>query len=211
MSKTLLQLKASIFSQDGKSTQLSNQFVDHWYALNPHGRVIVRDFAVDPVPHLTAARFQAFTTAVDARNPEQHAVVAYSDRLINELRSADLVVIGVPMYNFGIPSTLKAYFDHIARAGETFRYSEQGPQGLLAGKRAYVFAARGGYYAGTTADTQSAYLRDFLRLIGITVVEFIYAEGLVMGDVARQQGLAGATHALSRIVTALPQTQAVAA
>ena len=81
----------------------------------------------------------------------------------------------------------------------------------MAGKRAYVFAARGGYYAGTAADTQSAYLRDFLRLIGITVVEFIYAEGLVMGDVARQQGLAGATHALSRIVTALPQTQAVAA
>jgi Acyl carrier protein phosphodiesterase len=92
-----------------------------------------------------------------------------------------VIVIGVPMYNFGIPSTLKAYFDHIARAGITFRYTANGPEGLLKGKRAVILAARGGIYSGTPRDTQTAYLRDFLAFVGITEVEFIYAEGLAMG------------------------------
>ncbi len=98
-------------------------------------------------------------------------------------------MIGVPMYNFGIPSTLKAYFDHIARAGLTFRYTENGPEGLLTGKKAYIFATRGGQYAGTALDTQSAYIRDFLAFLGITDVEFIYAEGLNMGAEIKEQAL----------------------
>ena len=92
-----------------------------------------------------------------------------------------MIVIGLPMYNFGVPSTLKAYFDHVARAGVTFRYTATGPVGLLTGKKAYVFATRGGLYAGTPLDTQTAYVRDFLRFLGIADVEFVYAEGLAVG------------------------------
>jgi len=211
MSKTLLQVNASLFSNDGQSTRLADRFVAGWRKQNPGANVILRDLARDPVPHLTAERFQAFSTVVDSRNAGQRAVAAYSDALINELRRADAIVLGVPMYNFDVPSTLKAWFDHIARAGETFKYTEQGARGLLTGKQAYVFSARGGYYAGTAADTQTAYLRNFLGLMGITDVEFIYAEGLAMGDVSRQKGLAEAQQAVARIVTQLNQRDAVAA
>ena len=94
-------------------------------------------------------------------------MVAYSDALIDELKQADVIVLGLPMYNFGVPSQLKAYFDHIARAGVTFSYTAEGPVGLLTGKKVYVFAARGGLYAGTPLDTQTSYVRDFLRFLGI--------------------------------------------
>ncbi len=108
------------------------------------GKVIKRDLAQDPVPHLTAERFTAFGTPASQRTLEQQRLVAESDALIDELRRADVLVIGLPMYNFGVPSTLKAYFDHVARAGVTFRYTADGPVGLLTGKQAYVFATRGG-------------------------------------------------------------------
>jgi FMN-dependent NADH-azoreductase len=103
------------------------------------------------------------------------------------------------MYNLGIPSTLKAWIDHVARAGITFRYTANGPQGLLAGKQAYVFATRGGRYAGTAFDTQTDFIRNFLGFIGITVVEFVYAEGLNMGEESKTAGLASAHAELTRI------------
>jgi FMN-dependent NADH-azoreductase len=211
MSKTLLQVNASLYSNDGQTTQLADQFVAGWRRQNPAATTIVRDLAREPVPHLTAERFQAFITPAAERSAEQRAVAAYSDALIDELRRAEVIVLGVPMYNFDVPSTLKAWFDHIARAGVTFKYTEKGPLGLLDGKKVYVFTARGGYYAGTAADTQSAYLRNFLRLLGITDVEFIYAEGLAMGDAPKQKGLAEAQQAVARIVTQLNQPEAVAA
>ena len=129
---------------------------------------MVRDVAAaEPVPHLNAERFGAFITKPEERSAAQHAVVAYSDALIDELKQADVIVLGLPMYNFGVPSQLKAYFDHIARAGVTFKYTDKGPVGLLTGKKVYVFAARGGLYAGTPLDTQTSYVRDFLRFLGI--------------------------------------------
>ena len=107
----------------------------------------------------------------------------------------------LPMYNLGIPSTLKAWIDHVARAGVTFRYTATGPQGLLAGKKAYVFATRGGRYAGTAFDTQTDFVRNFLGFIGIGIgeVEFVYAEGLNMGEESKNAGLAGAHAELARI------------
>ena len=151
--KTLLQLKSSIFSDAGQSSALAGEFVARWQVRNPGAKVIVRDLARDEIPHLDAGRFQSFLTKPAERTPEQRAVATFSDQLIGELKRADVIVLGVPMYNFGIPSTLKAYIDHIARAGETFRYAEKGPVGLLRGKSAYVFATRGGLYAGTPRDT----------------------------------------------------------
>ena len=191
---TLLQINASIQGENGQSSQLANRFVAGWQSRNPRGRIVRRDLAADPVPHLTAARFAAFLTPPEQHDTEQRAVAKFSDDLIEELRQADVLVLGLPMYNFGIPSQLKSYLDHIARAGQTFRYTATGPVGLLTGKKAYVFAARGGLYQGTTLDTQTQYVRDFLRFVGISDVEFVYAEGLAI-DAARRESAIGAAHA----------------
>jgi len=198
--KTLLQINTSIFSNAGESSRLADEFVANWRAQQPDAIVTTRDLARDPVPHLTAERFQAFLTKPDERSTEQLAVVAYSDALIDELKRADVIVLGLPMYNFGVSSTLKAYFDHVARAGVSFRYTEKGPVGMLgADKKAYMFATRGGFYAGTAHDTQTNHVRDFLRLIGIDDVEFVYAEGLGIGPEQKQVGLTQAKKAIARL------------
>jgi FMN-dependent NADH-azoreductase len=196
---TLLQINSSLYSQDGQSSQLGRQFIESLRERDPRAQVIERDLAREPVPHLDAARFQAFLTRPDARTPGQRDVVAYSDTLIDELRRADVIVLGLPLYNFGVPSQLKAYFDHVARAGVTFKYTEQGPVGQLTGKKAYVFATRGGRYLGTPADTQTAYVRQFLGFLGITDVEFVYAEGLALGPAARDESLAQARTAVQNL------------
>jgi FMN-dependent NADH-azoreductase len=208
---TLLQIQASLFSSQGQSSRLADQYVAEWQAFNPQGRVIHRDLAKDPVPHLTAERFQSFLAKPESRTLAQRKVVNESDALIEELRQADTIVLGLPMYNFGIPSTLKAYFDHIARAGVTFRYTEKGPEGLLEGKKAYIFATRGGLYAGTPLDTQTGYVRDFLRFLGIDDVEFIYAEGLAMGDAKRDAAIAEAGETIRQIAERAREAVAVAA
>jgi FMN-dependent NADH-azoreductase len=186
---TLLQIQTSLFSEQGQSSRLAARYVERWQAAHPRGALIARDLSREPVPHLTAERFQAFVAQPGARDAAQAAHVAFSDALIEELERADTIVIGLPMYNFGIPSTLKAYFDHVARAGRTFRYTANGPEGLLKGKKAIVFATRGGLYAGTPLDTQTGYVRDFLRFLGIEDVEFVYAEGLAMGDEPKTRAL----------------------
>jgi FMN-dependent NADH-azoreductase len=190
---TLLQIKASISHDQGLSSQLANNFVAVYRKSHPDAKVLVREVAsAEPVPHLNGERFGAFIAKPEARTDAQHAVVAYSDALIDELKRADIVVIGLPMYNFGVPSQLKAYFDHIARAGVTFKYTATGPVGLLTGKKVYVFAARGGLYAGSPLDTQTGYVRDFLAFLGMRDVQFVYAEGLAVSPESREAGLAKA-------------------
>jgi FMN-dependent NADH-azoreductase len=201
----LLHIDASIHSEQGQSSQLAARFVHSFQKRHPDVRIVHRDLAADPVPHLTAERFAAFGADRAQRTAPQQAVVDYSDALIAELRAADVIVLGLPMYNFGVPSQLKAYFDHVARAGETFRYSAQGPIGLLQGKSAYVFATRGGLYAGTPLDSQTQYVRDFLRFIGIEQTQFIYAEGLALSPDRKASGLAQAT---ARIETLAVETLA---
>jgi len=189
---TTLQLKTSLFGDAGQSSQLANEF-----AATRGSRLIVRDLSKEPVPHLDAARFGAFLAKPEERTAEQRTVVEYSDRLIGELKAADTIVIGLPMYNFALPSTLKAYFDHIARAGVTFKYTDKGPVGLLTGKKAFVFVARGGLYGED--HSQTAYVRQFLGFLGITDVEFIYAEGLAISPASKEQGLARARAAIARL------------
>jgi FMN-dependent NADH-azoreductase len=186
---TLLQISTSLFSEDGQSSRLSRDFVAAWQTRHPDGRVVVRDLAAKPMPHLTAERFQAFLAKPETRTPAQQAIVAESDALIAELQAADAVVLGLPMYNFGIPSTLKAWIDHVARAGITFRYTANGPEGLLADRKLTVLAARGGHYVGTPRDTQTGYIRDFFNFIGIRDIDFVYAEGLAVGEDARRTAL----------------------
>jgi len=206
---TLLQLNTSMFSAGGQSSRLTEQFVAGWRSRNPGAQLILRDLAREPVPHLDAERFQAFLAKTEERTPRQQALVRYSDELIEELKRADTIVIGLPMYNFGVPSTLKAYFDHIARAGATFRYSEKGPEGLLIGKKAYVFATRGGKYAGTPDDMETGFVRQFLGFVGIEDVEFVYAEGLAISEASKQAGLALAQDAIEQLVA--PESLALAA
>jgi FMN-dependent NADH-azoreductase len=203
---TYLQLHTSLFGAAGQSAQLAGRLVQGLTQAGRAGRpaavepvVITRDLARDPLPHLTAERFTALVTPAEQRTPEQARVAAEADALVAELQAADVIVIGLPMYNFGVPSTLKAYFDHVARAGVTFRYTAQGPEGLLQGKKAYVVATRGGKYSGTPQDLQSAYVRQFLGFIGITDVEFVYAEGLALGEESRAAALAEAGEQLERL------------
>lgn len=177
---TLLQINSSLSGDQGHSSNLSNEFVSRWRERNPGGKVITRDLARHPIPHLDAERLHAFITPAEKRSATQKDIVDYSDQLISELRRADLVLFGVPMYNFGVPSTLKAYFDHVARSGETFQYTETGPEGLLDDKPVYIFAARGGQHQGTDADSQTGYLSTFLNFLGLSDVHFVYAEGMAM-------------------------------
>lgn len=187
--KTLLQINTSLFSAGGQSTQLANDFVQNWQNSHADARVVIRDLAAEPVPHLNASRLTAFMTPAEQRSAEQQDIVAYSDVLIAELQAADVMVIGLPLYNFGIPSSLQAYFDHLARAGITFKYTATGPVGFLQGKRVLVFATRGGKYAGTSNDSATTQVRAFLNLLGMTDVEFVYAEGLNIDADTRNQGL----------------------
>lgn len=197
--KTILQINSSLSVDGSVSSELASRFVASQLEREPGSRRILRDLANEPLPHLSAERFAAFTTPADQRTAEQQREVAVSDALIAELRQADVIVLGLPMYNFGIPSTLKAYFDHVARAGETFRYTPQGPVGLLGGRKVYVFATRGGRYAGTPMDTQSDYVRQFLAFIGIDDVEFVYAEGLALGAEQREAALQDASDQITRL------------
>jgi FMN-dependent NADH-azoreductase len=185
---TLLQLNSSLFGQGGHSSQLAGQFVARWQSQNPDGQVVVRDLASTPVPHLTAETVIAFQKKPEERNAAEQAAVDASDRLIDELRAASVIVIGAPMYNFGIPSTLKAYLDQVVRAGVTFSYTANGPRGYLTGKKVVVFATRGGDHAGTPLETMTPYLRQVLGFIGLDDVEVVYAEGIARGrkDAAMQ-------------------------
>ncbi|HEX4913250.1 MAG TPA: NAD(P)H-dependent oxidoreductase [Vicinamibacterales bacterium] len=197
--KTLLQINTSLFAENGQSSKLTQDFVQSWQARHPDGRVVVRDLAKAPLPHLDAERFGAFLAKPGARTPVQKAIVAESDALIEEIRTADVIVLGLPLYNFGVPSQLKAWIDHVARAGVSFRYTANGPQGLLGGRKLVVFAARGGKYQGTPADTQTGYVRSFFNFIGIDDIEFVYAEGLNMGDDTRRRALDAAAAQIDRL------------
>ena len=186
----ILQIKSSVFNGSGQSSRLAEEFVALLREQHPDAKLIQRDLVADPVPHLDGARAGAFFAKPEERSAEQRAVIAYSDTLIDELRGADVLVLGLPMYNFGVPSQLKAWFDHIARAGVTFKYTEKGAVGLLTGKKAYVFAARGGIYGDN--DSQTQFVRQFLGFIGITDVEFVYAEGLAISPESRNNSLIAA-------------------
>ena len=186
----ILQIKSSVFNGNGQSSRPADEFVARLHEQDLEAELIQRDLVADPVPHLDGARAGAFFAKPEERGPEQRAVIAYSDALIDELRGADVLVLGLPMYNFGVPSQLKAWFDHIARAGETFKYTEKGAVGLLTGKKAYVFATRGGVYGDNDAQTQ--FVRQFLGFIGISDVEFVYAEGLAISPESRNVSLIAA-------------------
>ena len=188
----ILQINASVRREGANSTQLANQVVSRLRATHPGAVVTVRDLALTPHPALDDSALTALFTPAAERSPKQAARVALDDALIAELQAHDAVVLGVPMYNFGVPAQLKNWIDAVARNGVTFRYTEHGPEGLLQGKTVYVAFARGGRYRDTPADSQTPYLRTVLGFLGLTDVRFIYAEGLNVGSDSAERGFATA-------------------
>ena len=188
----ILQVNSSARREGSQSTVLANFLVTRLRAITPGAGVTVRDLARTPHPGLDDAALQALFTPADQRTPEQARRVAQDDALIAEIQAADIVVLGVPMYNFGISAQLKNWIDAITRVKVTFQYTANGPEGLLRGKKVYVALTRGGKYRNTPADTQVPYLRMALGFLGMTDVEFVYAEGLAMGAEAANEAMASA-------------------
>ena len=196
----ILQINASPRRGDANSTKLAKQVSERLQASHADATLTVRDLGEQPVTVLDETALGALFTPADQRSAEQAAVVAEYDALIAEVQSHDAIVLGVPMYNFGVPVQLKAWIDAIARAGVTFRYTENGAEGLLKGKTVYVALARGGLYRDTPNDSQVPYLKTVLGFLGLTDVRFIYAEGLNMGPEAAAKGFAQAEADLAAAV-----------
>ncbi|MCU1768589.1 FMN-dependent NADH-azoreductase [Pseudomonas protegens] len=198
MSRVLI-IESSARQQDSVSRQLTQTFIQQWQAAHPGDSIMVRDLARNPVPHLDANLLGGWMKPAEQRSAAEQDSLQRSNELTEELLAADVLVMAAPMYNFAIPSTLKAWLDHVLRAGVTFKYTDTGPQGLLTGKRAYVLTARGGIYAGSTADHQEPYLRQVMGFIGIHDVEFIHAEGLNLGGDFHEKGLNQANAKLAQV------------
>lgn len=201
MSKVLV-LKSSILATYSQSNQLADFFVEQWQAAHAGDEITVRDLAAQPVPVLDGELVGALRPSDAALTPRQQEALALSDELIAELQANDVIVMAAPMYNFNIPTQLKNYFDLIARAGVTFRYTEKGPEGLVTGKRAIILTSRGGIHKDTPTDLVVPYLRLFLDFIGITDVEFVFAEGIAYGPEVATKAQADAKELLAQVVSA---------
>ena len=180
--KTLLHVKSSLFGDQGQSAQLAGSFISRWTQENPDSSVIERDLAADPVPHLDAFRMGALNTPEADRSAEQQAVVELADQLLAEVKAADVIVIGLPMYNFSVPSQLKSWFDHLARAGVTFQYTETGVEGLIEDRPVYLISTRGGVYGDEGSNMQISYVKQLLSFMGLNNQQLVVAEGLAMDD-----------------------------
>lgn len=198
----VLHIDSSPRGTDSVSRDLTRQIVDRLKATEPTLEVIRYDLGNQPLPHLSADAIGALRRA-ELATAEQREVGAWSDRMIGELQRANVIVIGSPMHNFGITSQLKTWFDTVIRAGKTFSYGEQGPKGLLTGKRAIVVETRGGVYTTGPAASfnhQEPHLKTLLGFIGISDVQFIRAEGLDMGPESRANGLAHVQSAIEQLL-----------
>jgi len=185
----ILVLKSSILGDNSVSNSLMEQFIAQLQAVESTSKVVVRDLGSDLLPQLDAARLSALATDSSARSQNQQVMVEYSDRLIEELQQADLVLVGAPMYNFTVPAGLKVWLDHVARAGVTFKYTDQGPVGLLDNKQVVVFATMGGVHQPDETDHLRPYLKTMLNFLGLGNVEFVTASGLNLGEEPRQRSL----------------------
>ncbi|MEM8615754.1 MAG: NAD(P)H-dependent oxidoreductase [Pseudomonadota bacterium] len=178
MSKTLLRLDSSARLEGSQSRALAKRLTKR--LSSPDTRIIVRDLAANPLPAVDAAWIEANFSPDDQRTPVQRAILSQSDALIEELEAADIIIIGVPIYNFGVPSGLKAWIDLVARARRTFRYTDAGPEGLLVGKRAILIVASGGTKADSEMDFATPYMRHALGFLGIHDVEVVAADQLMI-------------------------------
>ncbi|WP_296001796.1 FMN-dependent NADH-azoreductase [Rugamonas sp.] len=201
----VLYINSSVRNSGSLSRQQSAAFIAQWQAAHPADTVVTRDLTTSPVPHLTEQMMGAFFTPAEARNADQAHTIKTSDTLVDELIAADVVVIAAPMYNFSVPSTLKAWIDHVARVGRTFKYGANGPEGQLAGKKVYVFTASGGVYSEGPAaayDFLTTYLSTVLGFLGMTDVTYVRAEGVAMGEEAVANTIAKSNSKIAALIAA---------
>jgi len=201
MSKVLV-LKSSILGDYSQSAKLSDYFVEQWQAKHPADEITVRDLAAQPIPVLDGELVGALRPSDAPLTPRQQEALALSDELIAELQAHDVIVLNAPMYNFNITTQLKNYFDLVARAGVTFRYTEKGPEGLVTGKRVVVLTTRGGIHKDGPSDLLVPYLSLFLGFIGITDVNYIFAEGYAYGPEIASKAETDAKAAINSLITA---------
>ena len=197
--KNILVVNSSLNSEAGNSSKLVANYLDKLAGKDV--KLDLLDLNEAQLPHLTQQEMAAWMTAPEERTQAQAELAAISDALLSRLEEADEVVIGLPMYNLGVPSTFKAWIDRLARAGKSFKYTETGPVGLIADKPVTVLAARGGVYAGTDYDTQTPYIRHIFGLMGITSVNFVYAEGLNMGEDAAEKAFSAANEKIIELLS----------
>jgi FMN-dependent NADH-azoreductase len=200
----LLFVSSSLFNGQSKSREVAGEFIAGWRRTHAGGQVIERTLTPENIPHLSSETLAALGKAADVRTRDETNAVAFADSLIAEVEAADTLVIAAPMYNFTIPTTLKAWIDHIARAGRTFRYTAQGPEGLLKNKKAVVIVSRGGFYTTGAAPAasmnhQEPYLRTVLGFLGLTDVSFIEVEGQAIGPDVAAKGVEAARAAASKL------------
>lgn len=200
----LLFVTSSVFGPESKSRQIGAEFVAAWGKAHAGTTVVERSLSAESMPHLTQEAIVAWSLPEEKRSPRQREIAAFADAIVAEVETAEVIVIAAPMYNFSIPSTLKAWIDHLARAGRTFRYTAAGPEGLLKGKKVFIVTGRGGIYSGESParglDFQEPYLRALLAFLGLNDVTFIHVEGLRVSPEAAANGLARARKAVNDIV-----------
>ncbi len=203
--RQVLQLNSSILGDNSVSNQLLATLTERLQAAGEKLEIQQRDFSVEPVPHFDEHWLQALMTPAADRSDSQQQKVDFSDTLIAELKAADILIIGLPMYNFSVPSMLKAWNDHVARAGATFKYTDTGPVGLLENKKVFLVAAMGGVHKVGESDYLRPYMQQFLGLLGLTDISFVTASGLNMGEEPRAEGIAQAEAEIDAAVQAYRQ------
>jgi FMN-dependent NADH-azoreductase len=200
----LLFVTSSLFGDGSQSRLIAQEFIDRWRQGHLRTTVTERNLTADSIPHLSLATLSASMQTTDARSTAEKQAAALADALIEEVEAANVIVIAAPMYNFSIPSTLKAWIDHIARAGRTFRYGAAGPEGLLKGKKVFIITGRGGVYSGDSPakslDFQEPYLRAMLGFLGLDDVSFIHVEGIKMSPEAATAGIERAREVIAELV-----------
>jgi FMN-dependent NADH-azoreductase len=199
----LLFVASSLFGDGSQSRLIASEFIDRWRQSHPGTTVVERDLVADAMPHMSLAALAASMTPADSRSTAEQEAAALADALIEEVEAADVIVIAAPMYNFSIPSTLKAWIDHITRAGRTFRYGAAGAEGLLKGRKVFVITGRGGIYSDDSPargmDFQEPYLRAMLGFLGLDVT-FIHVEGLKISPEAAASGIERARKAIGDLL-----------
>ncbi len=195
MPRTILQIDASAQGERSESRRLTDEFIQRWKSVSAEDQIIQRDIVDNPLPHINSAILGSMMTPAEQRSPEQSITAEQYEELLQEFLDADVLVLGVPMYNFTIPSTLKAWIDHITVPGKTFEYTAEGPVGLVSDKQVYILSTRGGFYNESPMDQmdhQVSYLQTLFGFLGIEDIQIIHAEGLNISPEVRDQSIAAA-------------------
>lgn len=199
----ILHITSSLDRQNSTSNKLCDLYLSRYLSKYPDTLIVKRDLGQFPVPHLDSDALYAFHHPEGKLSDTQELALTLSNQLIEEVQKSDILLLGVPMYNHGIPSPLKAWIDHIVRARVTFQYEKDGTiTGYLTGKKVIICAARGGYFAGTDLDVQTPYLRNILSFIGLEDIRFIYAEGLAINHEIAAEALRQASSELETLIAA---------